>query len=191
MEIDDKEKRPDDTIKDQTVDKLALKFEVTENISKIGITEIVLERSLMVFTIGDRVKCFVPYLPNKTTISKFVKDISKKLFKKIEATIDDPKVFDLGIFDIESQIIKHRNEIFNISSGNHNLENTNHVFNDSKTKFAEDVIALRNQYKESTITYEEWQTKVYEKYENLRKLIRKYYQRRGYLWSFAYLLNQS
>lgn len=175
MEIDDKEKRPDDTIKDQTVDKLALKFEVTENISKIGITEIVLERSLMVFTIGDRVKCFVPYLPNKTTISKFVKDISKKLFKKIEATIDDPKVFDLGIFDIESQIIKHRNEIFNISSGNHNLENTNHVFNDSKTKFAEDVIALRNQYKESTITYEEWQTKVYEKYENLRKLIRKYY----------------
>ena len=45
----------------------------------------------------------------------------------------------------------------------------------SKSTFKEDITNLRNQFKQSGTTFQEWQSIVAEKYENLHKVTVKYY----------------
>ncbi len=154
----------------------SMNLRITDDISKINITKIVIFRSIIAFTVGDKLIHAVSFNPDKTTISNLIKDIKKKLYRKLESFIDDNKTFESAIWDIEDQIVEHRDEIFKASLiVPKSVDGYSHEIDDFKANFAEDVIALRKKWMESPIAYEEWQSKVSVKYENLKQTIEKHY----------------
>lgn len=160
----------------ENYDKIPFKFEITGNISKIGITGIVLDRDNVEFIITPQNRCYIPFISNKTTLSKLCHDIKKKLSKKLESRINDAKTFELAISDIEDQIIENRDRVLNASVKDDNI-NENNISEDDKykIKFKEDVLILRKKFEESPNPYKEWQSKVAEKYDVLRKIMEMHY----------------
>ncbi len=157
-------------------DRKPLSFHVTEDISKIGIKEIVVYRSIIEFTVSDKIIHVVSFIPNKTSISNLIKDIRKKLFRKLENFVEDNKTFDSAIYDIEDQIVEHRDEIFNASmNALKSADGNNHEIDDFKAKFSKDIIALRKKWMGSPFAYEEWQSTLVGKYEKLKQIIEKHY----------------
>jgi hypothetical protein len=150
-------------------------FKVTGNISNLGIQSIVHDRGILQITFNNQTRCSVfVQRNNKSSLQKLCNDIRNKLEKKLENIIDDPKVIDKGLSDIESQIISYRDEIFALSNSFSDI-NTNHPNTDFNTKFYEDVEKLRSQFQEASEPYKEWQTKVAEKYEKLETIFKKHY----------------
>src|SRR3954462_10321355 len=107
--------------------KITVDLKVTESMSKIGITGFDVLRASIVLNVKDKFNCLIPFIKNKTTPSKLVKDIKEKLYKKLDRYIEDEKTFESAISDIEDQIVEYRNEILITSSdtkhdGNYELD---------------------------------------------------------------------
>jgi hypothetical protein len=149
-------------------------FQITENMEKIGITYFILNRSDFEITLINGRKCCVSFLTKKTSISEHIKNIEKKLCQDANVITEDHKVFGSAIADIEDQLIRRRDEIFKVSTEGCTISDVN-TGDPSKSKFIEDVTNLRNQFKQSGITFLNWQSIVAEKYENLRKITLKHY----------------
>jgi len=140
-----------------------LRFEITENISKIEITEFNLCKhesdNVIEFTIRGQIKCYIYFLPRKVSMTNLLKDVRKKLTQNLGSK--DNQVFEPAMSDIETQIINNRKEVFNISF---NINTNDNETDKYKIKFKEDVLILRKQFEESSQPYRQWQLKVAEKF---------------------------
>jgi hypothetical protein len=150
------------------------RFKITENILKLGIQNIVHDRGILQFTFNDQTKCSVLFSHNKSLLKKLCNDIRNKLVKKLKNTIDDRKVIETGLSEIEDQIIEYRDELFVGSTANKDSDK-DHLDIEFYTKFYEEVNRLRNQFKEASNPYKEWQSKVAEKYDELKRIFDKHY----------------
>ncbi len=56
---------------------MSFRIEITENISKIGIEDIVLDRGILQFILNNQTKCSVFVQSNKPSVQKLCKDIQK------------------------------------------------------------------------------------------------------------------
>ena len=111
------------------------------------------------------------------------------MYQDASVVTGDPKTFGYAIAEIEDQLIKRRAEISKLSAGNGvNTVNRNTSLDKEddrfKSKFCADVTNLRNKFKESGTILEQWQTIVAEKYDNLLKVINKYYPEAWLLLEF-------
>lgn len=152
----------------------SINFEITENISKSGIKEIYVERNIIHFVISERNRCIVILQNNKQTIDKLCKVIRSKLTKKLEYSVENQQTLEQALDDIETQVVKYRDEIFLSHNGLDN-NNGNQLDNEFEENFSNDVKKLRSQFHEATDPYKEWQTKVAVKYENLEKIFKRHY----------------
>ena len=148
-------------------------FQVTESMKKIGIKDFILNRSDFEVTFSDNKKICVLFSSHDKSVSKQLKRIESKLRKAIYAKFGTNDVDD-AIDDVEDQLVQRRDEIFKVQINGLDENNTN-TDDPSKFKFKEDVTNLRNQFKESGTSFQDWQSIVTEKYENLRKLTIKHY----------------
>jgi len=153
--------------------KRILNFKITENISKMGIDDIILDRGILQFNSGNATLCIVVVGKTKSSIQKLCKEVRIKLKNHKQMTCDS-QLIDQGISDIENQIVSHRDEIFLCQD---KLDpNIDDQPNDEfKTNFLNDVKKLRSQFQEASEPYKEWQSRVSEKYENLEKIFKKHY----------------
>jgi hypothetical protein len=154
-------------------------FQVTENMKNIEIKDFILNRSDFEITLISGRKCCVLFSPKKTSIAEHAKSIEKKLWQDTNVKAGE-NAFGSAIADIEDQLIRRRDEIFNISIEGRPAIGVN-AEDLSKSKFKEDVTNLRNEFKQSDTTFQNWQLIIAEKYENLRKVTVKYYPE---AWSF-------
>jgi hypothetical protein len=99
--------------------------------------------------------------------------VEKKLRQDTNVKTEED-AFGSAIADIEDQLIRRRDEIFKVSTKGCTTDDIN-TRDPSKSKFKERVTNLRNQFKESGKTFQDWQSIVSEKYENLRKITVKCY----------------
>ncbi|WP_148686801.1 ArsR family transcriptional regulator [Candidatus Nitrosocosmicus hydrocola] len=153
---------------------ILINFEITENISKAGITQIYIERNILNFVIGERKRCIVVLQNSKLTIEKLCIVVRDKLVKKLEYRDLGQQILEQAFDDIEEQIVKFRDEIF-LCQKKTEL-NTDDRSNDNFTiNFLNDVKKLRSQFQEAPDPYNEWVSKVAEKYENLKKIFKKHY----------------
>jgi hypothetical protein len=172
MEIIDNKNNYNDNSKNHNDNnkETKIKLQITENISKIGISEISVNKDIFEFSIIDKSICYIPFSPNKASITKIGKDIKNKLSRKLENHIQNNKAFDVAIYDIEDKIIENRDKIFLTSSFDNN--NDNNIDDEFKSKFIDEVTELRNK---TPLTYEQWQSNVSEKYNHLKKVVEKHY----------------
>jgi hypothetical protein len=147
-----------------------IQLQITENISKIGISGISVNKDIFEFSIIDKSICYIPFNPNKTPITNLGKDIRNKISRKLEKYIQNTKTFESAIYDIEDKIIENRDKIFLTSSFDNNNDNT--IDDEFKAKFIDEVTELRNK---NLLTYEQWQSNVTQKYNQLKKVIEKHY----------------
>src|SRR5215218_3195010 len=148
-------------------------FQVTENMKNIGIEHFILNGFDFEITLKTGRKCCVLFSPKNAAISQNVKSIEKKLWQDTNVKTGE-NAFGSAIADIEDQLIRKRDEIFKISTEGNTASDVNSE-DPSKSKFKEDVTNLRNQFKQSGTTFQDWQSIIAEKYENLRKITVKYY----------------
>jgi len=156
------------------VNNRPLIFDVTENMSKAGIKEFVLNGFDFEFTLNNDRKCCVAFLPKKLSVSELIKGIDKKLYQDPDTIADDPKAFTAAINDIENQLIKKRDEIFAIPNDDDNVDNNESTsiptYNKNIQENIERIKFLRCQVKESHSTADDWRVTLLEKFELLRKL---------------------
>jgi DNA-binding transcriptional ArsR family regulator len=139
----------------------------------IGIKDFILNRCDFEITLISGRKCCVLFSLKKSSISEHVKSIEKKLWQNTNVKTGE-NVFGSAIADIEDQLIHRRDEIFKVSTEGCTANDVN-TENVSKSMFKEDVTNLRNQFKQSGTTFQDWQSIVAKKYENLHKVVVKYY----------------
>ena len=147
-------------------------FNVTENIKKLGISEFSLHKRDFLITWSDgRQNCIDFNLNSKSSsLSKNIKPIEKKLKRELKGKIIDNEAIENAIQDIEAQIIKRRDEIFNLGETKEN--NSDKEF---KSKFLEEVSKIRENFEKCANPFLEWQSKVAKKREILKSTTITYY----------------
>src|SRR5690349_1054057 len=124
---------------------------------------------------GDK-KCCIHFSPKKNSIAELVEKTNRKLWQVLDKEITETESFRLAVQDIENQLVKRRDEIFCTSTNNSNTgadDNDEDAF--ARQKFSADVNEQRKKFKDSKITYEQWQELVTKKYEVLRDVVLKHY----------------
>jgi hypothetical protein len=150
-----------------------IRFKITENVSKMGIDEIILDRGILQFNSGNETICIVIVGKSKSSIQKLCKEVRIKL-KYLKQMTGDSQLIDQGISDIENQIVSYRDEIFLCQDRlDPNIEDQPN--DEFKSNFLNDVKKLRSQFQEASDPYKEWQSKVAEKYEILEKIFKSHY----------------
>ena len=149
-----------------------IEFTITENILKLGIKELTLEkRDFLIKWEDGRSSCIE--FKKSSSLSQNIKQIRKTLEKELKGTNIDGDTIENAIKDIEDQIIKNRDEIYNINKTK--TSENNSAENEFKSKFLEDVSNLREQFATCTNPLLEWQNQVYEKYKNLENTVKRIY----------------
>ncbi|HZD33831.1 MAG TPA: hypothetical protein VE130_01385, partial [Nitrososphaeraceae archaeon] len=156
----------------------SLTFLITVNMQNAGITDFILNQNDFIFTIQGNKRCSIELLRSDKSISAIIKKIVKSLTKELDGS--DKILLEHCLHDIEDQLIERRSEIFNLS----NLDNKKSSSKDgdendpdtrSKKQFIDDVSKLKEKFKESETTYEQWQSIVAEHYEKLKTITKKHY----------------
>ena len=158
---------------DNNQNAIHLRFDITESMSKMGLHEFILDRSIFQFRFNNKNLCILPF-SSKIPISKLIKDIRNKLSKNFGHSVNDSQILEDALTDIENQIIEKRDKIF-LNTSYQKQNNVNDPDNEYKIEFQREVTNLRNHFREASDPYKEWQLKVLEKYENLEKIFKKYY----------------
>ena len=152
-----------------------IEFTITENILKLGIKELTLEkRDFLIKWEDGRSSCIE--FKKSSSLSQNIKQIRKTLEKELKGTNIDGDTIENAIKDIEDQIIKNRDEIYNINKTK--TSENNSAENEFKSKFLEDVSILREQFEKSLEPYKEWQKEVKKRYDNSKKYNNKTLSRR-------------
>ena len=144
-----------------------IEFTITETIEKLGIKEFILQDNDFVITWSNGRNSCISFNFKSLSLSQNIKLIEKTLKKEVKDIVDN-ETFDNAVRDIEDQLIKRREEIFN-------LNNTKTSENDSpdhefKSKFLEDVSNLREQFENSSDSYKEWQQEVKKRHHKLHEI---------------------
>ena len=160
-----------DIVKD---DDLNLNLKLTPDISKLGINEIILDRNVLQVIFNDQSRCSIIVRGNKSSLQILCRDVRNKLTKKVKKTLDNSKLIEQGLSDIEDLIIAHRDEIF-LCQNKPDPKIDDPPNDEFKANFLNDVKKLRSQFQEASEPYKEWQSKVAEKYEILEKIFKKHY----------------
>ena len=164
-----------------------IEFSVTENIQKIGIIKLTLEnRDFLITWSNGKQNCidFNIYFKS-SSLSQNIKLLEKEVKKEVKNDKNiDNETFDNAFKDIEDQLIKRREEIFNLNQTKKPSESNsvNHEFNST---FLEDVSKIRERFKKSTDPYNEWRQEVKRKYENLKFLANTYFEDSWQLLQFC------
>ena len=144
-----------------------IEFNITENIKKIGIKELTLkERDFLIIWSDGRESC-VEFNYKLRSIERNIKSIQKRLWKELKDKLDE-KSFELAINELEEQIIKRREEIFNL---NEKQTSGNDSDNEYKSKFLEDVSILRERFENLSDPYSGWESEVQKKYNKLYEIM--------------------
>ena len=153
-----------------------IEFTVTTNIEKLGINELILEKTNFLITwLDGRQKCTHFNLNSKSSsLSKNIEAIELRLKEeaKKDKKIDDKRI-ENAIQDIEAQIINRRDEIYSLNPPN--AEREDKPDNTYKSKFLEEVSKLREHFEKSDDPYKEWQQEVKKKYDNLKMVSNRYF----------------
>ncbi|MDN5846702.1 MAG: hypothetical protein L0H53_10565 [Candidatus Nitrosocosmicus sp.] len=160
---------------DNNSKKIPLIFEVTENVSRIGITDIILDRKILQFISNKKIICGVVVKTNKPSLGNLCEDIRNKLFKKLEHSVSDLQTLEASLSNIENQILEKRDEIFLKPTSSQEQDDKNDPDEQFKIEFQKEVSILRKYFAESSDPYKEWQLKVAEKYKNLEKIFKSHY----------------
>src|SRR5215204_437204 len=140
-------------------------FNVTENIKKLGISQFSLQREFLITWSNGRNSC-IGFNFKSSSLSQNIKLIEKKLKKEVRDNNIDDETFDNAIKDIEDQLIKQKDEIFNLNKTK--ASESDYAENEFKSKFVKDVSNLRTQFENSVEPYKEWEQEVKKKYETLK-----------------------
>ena len=159
-----------------------IELTITDNIEKLGIKEFVLQgKDFLIIWTNGRNSC-IDFNLKSLSLSQNIKLIKKTLKKEVKGIIDDQTVED-AIKDIEDQLIKKREEIFNLNkTKTSESDSADHEF---KSEFLNDVSSLREQFENSTDPYKEWQQEVKKKYENLKFIANTYFSDSWQLLQFC------
>jgi hypothetical protein len=152
-----------------------IKLDLTENISECGIKEISIEKGVIYFVFGLQNRFFIFFQTNTPNLEKLCKEIRNKLTKRLTNSVINQQTFEQALDDIENQIVERKDKIFNVSNKDINSAKSEHIADEFKIKFIDDVKQLREQLQHSSDPYKQWQLKVLEKYENLEKIFKKHY----------------
>lgn len=90
-------------------------FNVTENIKKLGISEFSLQKRDFLITWSNGRNSCIDFNFKSSSFSPNIKLIERTLKKEVKGKNIDSETFDNAIRDIEDQLIKKREEIFNIN----------------------------------------------------------------------------
>ena len=154
-------------------DTLELTFDITENMQACGIELFKLIANDFEFSLlGGKTSC-VHFSPRKNSIAELVQKIDRKLWQALDKGITETEFFRLAVQDIENQLVKRRDEIFGTSTNNSTPDKDEDA--NARQKFNAEVNEQRKKFKDSKITYEQWQSLVAKKYEALRKVVLRHY----------------
>ena len=147
-------------------------FNVTENIKKLGISQFSLQREFLITWSNGRNSC-IGFNFKSSSLSQNIKLIENKLKKEVRGNNIDDETFDNAIKDIEDQLIKRKDEIFNLNKTKTSEDN-------SLKEFLEDVSKLREHFTTYPNPLLEWQSQVCKKYQNLENTVNRIYPN---MWS--------
>ena len=125
-----------------------IEFTITENIQKLGIKEFILQGKDFLITWSNGRNSCIDFSFKSLSISQNIKLIEKTLKKEVKGKSIDDETFDNAIRDIEDQLIKRREEIFNLNKTK--TSESDSVDHEFKSKFLEDVSNLREQFEKSS-----------------------------------------
>jgi predicted transcriptional regulator len=143
-----------------------------------GITEFVLDQNDFIFAIQGNKRRTIQLSRSEQSISAIIKKIVKSLTKELDGS--DKVILEHCLHDIEDQLIERRSEIFNLPNSDNQKSNSkegdeNDPDRRSKKQFVDDVNNLREKFKESRTTYEQWQSIVADHYKKLKTVTKKHY----------------
>jgi hypothetical protein len=137
-------------------------FNLTENIERLGIKKLILENRDFLITWSNETQICIDFNFKSSSISKNIKLIEKKLRKELKGKID-LEIIEYAIPDIEDQIIKKRDKIYNLNKTKPSEGDSDPEF---KSKFLEEVSNHKQQFEKSSNPYKVWQKEVEKKYES-------------------------
>jgi hypothetical protein len=141
------------------------------------ILEFVLRESDFIFTLTDSKKCVVPSSLHKASISDSIAAINKNLKRLLSKKIKHD-LLETALLDIENELVSRIDEITEyLSNIKKHTKNTSRddEANRIKSKYLDDISDLRKHFRESEITFEEWQQKVSDKYIKLQKVTNQHF----------------
>jgi hypothetical protein len=145
-----------------------IEFKITENLLKLGIKEFTLQdRDFLITWSNGRNSC-INFNFNSTSISQIIKLNERTLRKEVKGKNIDAQILEDGISDIEDQLIKRREEIFN-------LNKTKTPNNEFESEFIEEVFNIKTNFEKSSNPFGDWQLEVGKKYAKLQEIIIKHY----------------
>ena len=147
-----------------------IEFTITENIEKIGIKEFTLQDKDFVITWSNGRNSCMSF--KSLSISQNIDLIEKTLKKEVRGIVDDETLY-YAVKDLEDQLVKRRDDIFNLNKTK--TSESNSADQEFKSRFLEDVSNLREQFENSDDPYQEWKTELQKKYENLKYLANTYF----------------
>lgn len=153
-----------------------IEFSITDNIQKIGIKELTLEkRDFLITWSSGKQNCIEFNINSKSfSLSQNVKLIERRLKDEVKKgkKIED-EIVDNAARDIEDQLIKRREEIFNLNQ----IKTTSaeEGSNNNNDEFKQKLDNYRKQFELSNNPLLEWQNQVYEKYKILESTINRIY----------------
>ena len=148
-----------------------IEFNITKNMKKLGIEQFILEHKNFLITWSNGTQICLGFYSKNDSLEQTIKKIEKRLKKEVKDIAED-QIVDLIVKDIEDQLIKRREEIFNLNK----TTATNHdPYSEFKSKFVEEVSELRGYFQKCDNPFREWQYKVLEKREILRLTTIAYY----------------
>jgi len=155
----------------------------------VGIESFNLNRRDFELSITGGKRCCVDCSP-KESMAHHVRGIKKRLSQELGDSETKDKLIESAIQDIENQLVERRDEIYGMSSSNdHSCSDSGSTSvnpeNHAKLKYIEKVKEQRKKFKESGVTYEQWQSIVTEKYRNLHKVATKHYPEAWILLEFC------
>ena len=146
-------------------------FNVTENIKKLGISQFSLQREFLITWSNGRNSC-IGFNFKSSSLSQNIRLIERTLKKEVKKEKIDNETIDNAINDIEDQIIKRRDKIYDL---NKTKPSENNSDNEYKSKFLEDISKIRKQFEKSSNPYKEWQQEVKKKHEILKDIANIYF----------------
>jgi Zinc-binding dehydrogenase len=150
-------------------------FQVTDNMKALGIESFKLVMTDLQLSLSNGKQCCIHFSPKKCSISELVKNIDKRLWLALGNDITEP-IITSAIQDIENQLVERRDEIFCISgTRSHTTATDKDEDAAAKQKYVAEVNELRKKFKDSKVTYQQWQSLVAEKYEILRNVVKRHY----------------
>jgi hypothetical protein len=155
---------------------MKLTFDVTENMQVCGIESFKLVTTDFELSLSSGKTCCIHFSHKKSSIAELVKNIDKKLWQVLDKKITETDNFQAAIQDIENQLVKRRDEIYDTSSNNGNTSSADYdpdAF--AKQNYIDKVNEQRSKFKDSKITYEQWQELVAKKYEILRNVVLRHH----------------